>query len=288
MSSWGNTDNVVLTGTVTTANTTNTVTGFGTTYTGNVNAGDYVFIDSNKYQVEQVVSASVLYVTTSNVATNSDNVNAYVQAGPKYVTNIAISSSVTGNAFNRTENVTNIQSIYGIDREEVDVPENKDRGIGHTGWTSYITYTDALGQTRHRAETIVAMSKNFASNATGSLFATGAGVDASDDTVAADYLIYFIEQPEDVTDYIANLSSATFQVAATSEPTGATITYQWYENNTTHIVALAAAGVYSDVTTNTLAISNVSGLDGYSYFVIISGDGGADSNTSGNATITIL
>ena len=119
MSSWGNTDNVVLTGTVTTANTTNTVTGFGTTYTGNVNAGDYVFIDSNKYQVEQVVSASVLYVTTSNVATNSDNVNAYVQAGPKYVTNVVLSSSETGNAEFRADNLTTIQNVFGVDITEM-------------------------------------------------------------------------------------------------------------------------------------------------------------------------
>jgi hypothetical protein len=100
--------------------------------------------------------------------------------------------------------------------------------------------------------------------------------------------LYFTAQPENVTDYLANLGSATFEVTATSAPTGATITYQWYENNTTHIYALTDAGVYSDTTTDTLAISNVSGKDGYSYFVIIGGDGGADSNTSGNATITIL
>lgn len=119
MSSWGNRDNVVLTGTVTTANTTNTVTGFGTIYTGNVNAGDYVFIDSNKYQVEQVVSASVLYVTTSNVATNSDNVKAYVQTGPKYVTNVVLSSSETGNAEFRADNLTTIQNVFGVDITEM-------------------------------------------------------------------------------------------------------------------------------------------------------------------------
>lgn len=277
MSSWGNLDNVLIKGNVTTTSTSDLVNGFGVTeFTSNVKAGDYIIIAANKYQVQNVVSDTQLYLTNV-AATNSANVKAYVQQGPKYIANVAFPA-----------NNYSIQNMYGIDRNEVGVPENQDRGINHTGWVHYTTYTDGLSQTRHKAETLVAMSKNFDSNATGVLFGVPGSTDADDDTVAADYLLYFTAQPTDVTDYFANLSSATFQVAAESEPTGASITYQWYENNTTHIYALTAAGVYSDVTTNTLAISNVSGLDGYSYFAIIGGDGGADSNTSGNATITII
>ena len=278
MSSWGNLDNVILAGTVTTTTTTDLVNGFNSsTFVGNVNAGDYVTIASNKYQVQNVVSDSQFYITNV-AATNSANVKAFVQQGPKYVANVAFPA-----------NNTSIQNVYGIDRNEITVAENKDRGVAsHTGWIHYTTYTDALSQVRNKSEVLVAMSKNFAANSTNELFGTGAGTDADDDTVAADYLLYFTAQPANVTDYLANLGSATFEVAATSDPVGATITYQWYENNTTHINALTDAGVYSDTTTDTLAISNVSGKDGYSYFVIINGDGGADSNTSGNATITIL
>lgn len=272
MSSWGNLDNVQIEGTVTVTSTTDSVAGFGTEFTANVKQGDYIVIASKKYQVQNVTSDSTLYLT--NVAsTNSDNVSAFVQQGPKYIANVSFPA-----------NNYSIQNVYGIDRNEIDVPENKARGIGQTGWVHYTTYTDAHGQTRHKAEVVAAMSKNFSANATGSLFADGGSADAADDTVAADYLIYFSTQPEDVT---ANTGdSVSFTTVATSRPTGATITYQWYENNTTHEYTLSDAGVYSGTDSNILAISNISGLDGYSYYVVISGDEGSDDNTSASATIT--
>lgn len=274
MSSWGNLDNVQISGNVVTATTANTVTGYGgAAFTTDVDDGDYITIDSNKYQVEKVVSASVLYLT-ANAATITDNVKAFVQQGPKYVSNVALS-----------QNVYTIQRIYGIDRNEIGVPENQDRGVAsHTGWTHYFTYTDALGQTRHKSEVLVAQSKNFASNAAGDLFGTGAGTDADDDTVAADSLIYFTTQPANASADTGN--AATFFVVAASDPTGATITYEWYEDNTTHTYAIADGANYSGNTTNTLTINDVTGLDGFEYYVIISGDGGADSNTSDAATLT--
>ena len=89
MSSWGNLDNVQISGNVVTATTANTVTGYGgAAFTTDVDAGDYITIASNKYQVEKVVSASVLYLT-ANAATNSDNVKAFVQQGPKYIANVS-------------------------------------------------------------------------------------------------------------------------------------------------------------------------------------------------------
>jgi hypothetical protein len=176
MSSWGNLDNVILTGNVTTATSSDAVNGFGgTTFVGNINPGDYVVIASNKYQVQNVVSNSRFYITNV-AATNSANVKAYVQQGPKYVANVSFPA-----------NNYSIQNIYGVDRVEIAVTENKERGVAsHTGWVHYTTYTDALSQTRNKSEVLVAMSKNFASNATGELFGTDAGTDADDDTVAAD------------------------------------------------------------------------------------------------------
>lgn len=283
MSQWGNLDNVTIKGTVTTTNSADLVAGFDTEFTTNVQAGDYITIDTNKYQVQNVVSDSQLYLTNI-AATNSDNVKAFVQQGPKDLANV----SFPANNFS-------IQNVYGIDRVEVGVPENKARGVAsHTGWVHYTTYTDANNQTRHKSEVLVAMSKNFASNANGNLFGTGAGQDAADDTVAADYLIYFTDMPDNVTDYLANLGSAAFTVAADSEPTGATITYQWQRAANTVdaasglFVNLSNAGVITGATSATLDISNVSGLNGNVFRCVISGDGGADSNTSDQATITIL
>ena len=278
MSSWGNLDNVTLTGTVTVAVANGAaVLGTATAFSTELKPGDYITIASNKYQIASIASNTALTLTSA-AATTSVGVKAFAQQGPKYIANVTFPA-----------NNYSIQNIYGIDRNEITVDENKDRGVAsHTGWIHYTTYTDALNQTRNKSEVLVAMSKNFAANSTSVLFGAGAGQDANDDTVAADYTLLFTAQPANVTDYLANLGSASFQVAATSDPVGATITYQWYENNTTHIYALTNAGVYSNTTTNTLSLSNVSGKNGYSYFVIIGGDGGADSNTSGNATITII
>jgi len=280
MSSWGNQDNVKILGTVTIAVANGTsVLGISTQFTSNVDDGDYLIIAGNKYQVQNVASDTSLFLTNI-AATNSAGVPAYVQQGPKYIANVAFPA-----------NNYSIQNIYGIDRVEVGVPENEARGISHTGWTHYTTYTDAYSQTRHKAEVIVAMSKNFASNATGSLFGSGAGVDALDDTVAADYLIYFTTQP---TDNVTTSNTSYFFAIADSDPTGATITFQWQENNGTAWVNIADGdtGLYENVTysgntTNALTISNVTAaVNGFDYRVVISGDGGADSNTSDSANLT--
>ena len=200
---------------------------------------------------------------------------AYVQQGPKYIANISVD-----------DNVYTIQNVYGIDRNEIGVPENKARGISHTGWTHYDTYTTSQGETRHKAEVIVAMSKNFASNADGSLFGTGAGVDASDDTVAADYLLYFTQQPVDTSNTAGN--SAILVAAAASDPVGATLTYQWYKRDNvsdTTYATVSQPGV-SGATTNTLTIVNVSNVTGNIFRLTVSGDGGADDNTSTAVTVT--
>lgn len=281
MSSWGNQDNVKILGTVTIAVANGTsVLGISTQFTSNVDDGDYLIIAGNKYQVQNVDSDTSLFLTSA-AATTSAGVPAYVQQGPKYIANVAFPA-----------NNYSIQNIYGIDRVEVGVPENEARGISHTGWTHYTTYTDAYSATRHKSEVLVAMSKNFSANSTGSLFGTGAGVDALDDTVAADYLIYFTTSP---TANTTQANTSLFFVVAASDPTGATITYQWEENNG-NAWATILDGVddtvygnvtYTGNTTNTLNISNVTAaVNGHEYRVVISGDGGADSNTSDSAALT--
>lgn len=171
MSSWGNLDNVVISGNVTTTTTSPVVNGFGgAAFTSNVKDGDYIIIASNKYQVSNVTSDTRLYLT-ANAATNSANVKAYVQQGPKYISNIAVS-----------ENVYTIQRVYGVDRNEI-VAANAMSNAHHTGWIHFFDYTDTQGNYRRKSEVLVAMSKNFAANATGVVHGAGAGTDANDDTV---------------------------------------------------------------------------------------------------------
>lgn len=159
MSSWGNLDNVTAAGTVyvATANA-NAVLGVSTYFTVNVKAGDYLTIAANKYQVEQVVSNTVIYLTAS-AATNSAGVKAYIQQGPKYIANVST-----------TENVYTIQRVIGADSVEVLLANNKSFGnVNHTGWNHVMTYTDAYGARRIKSEVLVAMSKNFNVNGSGTL-----------------------------------------------------------------------------------------------------------------------
>jgi len=166
MSSWGNLDNLLAKGNVTTTNTSDLVTGFGgTEFLSNVVSGDYVTIASNKYQVQNVVSNTQLYLTNIS-ATTSANVKMYIQEGPKYIANVSFPA-----------NNYSIQNIYGIDRNEM-MNVRANANATHTGWTHFQTYVDAYGAVRIKSESLVAMSKNFNANATSDL-----QTDASDNTI---------------------------------------------------------------------------------------------------------
>ena len=280
MSQWGNLDNVTLKGTVTTTNSTDLILGYNVPeFTSNLNAGDYVTIDSNKYQVQNVVSNVQFYIT--NVcSTNSANVKAFAQQGPKNLANVAFPA-----------NNYSIQNLYGADVIEIAVPENRNRGFSHTGWTHYTTYSDANG-VRHKAETLVAMSKNFAN-----VTVLGVGQDAADDTVLANAFINITLQPSNVIDYLQNLSSTSFTVAANSVPTSANLvfTYQWQraaniiDATAGYFANVSTGGIFTTATTGTLNLSNTSGLNGNVFRCVVgTADQGADQNTSATATITIL
>jgi hypothetical protein len=175
MSAWGKLDNVAIKGNVTVATANgNAVLGVTTEFLTNVKAGDYITIASNKYQVDRVLSNTSLWLTYPAATTTAGAV-AYVQQGPKYISNanVVISGS----------NVYTIQEVFGVDRVEIGVAGNKQKGFSHTGWSHFNTYTTTQGATRYKTEVLVAMSKNFASNATGHLFGTGAGTDANDNSV---------------------------------------------------------------------------------------------------------
>lgn len=267
MSSWGLKDNSMLTGNVTTANSSNTITGFGTLFLDEVDPGDFLTIASNEYQVDKVSSNTSLRLTAI-AATTSANVRTFVRQAPKFLANIA-----------STENVYSIKNVLGVDKDEALVQGNKNKGLKTQGWAHHLTWTGGHGQTRYRSEVLVAMSKNYN--------AANAG-DAEDDATLLDYLLYFTLQPVNQANVAAN-SNVTIKVAANSQPIGSTITYQWYESpNNIVYAALTNTGVYSGVTTNTLAISNVANLNGKYYKSIISSANVATSNTSNIITITTV
>ena len=59
-------------------------------------------------------------------------------------------------------NATDNGNAYFIDTTEAGVTANRAKGLKTGGWNLYTTYTDANGNTRHKAESLVAMAVSAA------------------------------------------------------------------------------------------------------------------------------
>lgn len=163
-------------------------------------------------------------------------------------------------------------NIYFVDNSEAQQAENRVKGLKSPGWWLYSTYTDTNSVVRHKAELLVAMS----------VTATDSG-DASDDAVLVDRTITIGTAP--VAASVTAPAAASFVVVATASPT-ASLTYQWQKSTTSGgsvYANLSNAGVYTGVTTATLAISDSTGLNGYKYRVIVSSSGATSVTTTGVA-----
>ena len=166
MSSWGNRDNVTVTANVRTTIGSSLVTntaGNATIFLSEIKDGDYMIIFCIKYQVRNVTSNVVLTLTSN--AASSANTAAFIQQGPKYISNIALSA-----------NTYTIQRVFGVDRDEkanvTGAASANANSVCHTGWV----HIQTVGS-RIKGEVLVAMSKNFNANATSNLHAFA---DASD------------------------------------------------------------------------------------------------------------
>lgn len=266
MSQWGNLDRKVLTGTFAVNDGETTVTGDAdVVLPGNAEAGYSLVIANVDYRINEITSANTL---TLEIAYDGSNVSAgtfAIQQDPKDLFTI-------GNG----ANTQNKRNVFGVDKNEV--PANADKGFNQPGWTHYITYTDAHGQVRHKAETLVAMSKNFNANATSVL-----QLDANDDATVFDYTLSFTTQPTSQSAAAGN--AVSFVSVAVSSPAGATLGYQWYENG----AALSDAGDYSGTDSNTLAIAEVANVHANVFFVdvyVVGGNGANIRSTSVTATDT--
>lgn len=275
MSQWGNRDNIPLQSTVTVVSGSKTVVSAGTDFSGNVDAGDTIFLNNVAYKVEKVLSANTLVLDVNYENANATLSGSYIQQSPKDITTYGWGNVTTG------ANTVNARNVYGVDRLEINVAENKDKGINHTGWVHHRSYTNTQGSLRNRSEVLVAMSKNFNANATGVL-----STDANDDVVVPDLSLVFSVQPTNQSALAGN--SVVFTSTAASIPAGASISYQWFESTDgTEYAVVNDGGDYSGNTTNTLTISEVANVDGNLYRVVISATG-ATSVTSSSATATEL
>jgi hypothetical protein len=158
---------------------------------------------------------------------------------------------------------------FGVDAAEAAAEASQGTPVTHTGW---VLRTTGSGGRAGRVfnETLVAM---------------GSMTSDLEDVVMQDLNIVIGTQPAN--DSSATGAAVTFSVAATTVPTGGTIGYQWQlsTDSGSTWANISAAGVYSDVTTATLAISDNTGLDGNEYRCVLSATGATTVNSSA-ATLT--
>jgi len=254
MSGWGKTDDKTSTGTVA-IGTDGAVTGTTTSFTTEAKVGDILTANSIDFRITAIAddtNATVVDADTAGAAIVA------ISAGAQYT----LSEKPTMLGFNSVGGYTS-ETVFGVDENEM--AANKAVGAAHAGWVHVRT-----NGSRKISETLVALSKN------------GITGDA-EDTEFEDYLISITTQPAD--DDSASGEAVTFSVVAAITGTGGTLTYQWQEDSGSGFANITAAGVYSDVTTDTLAISDNTGLDTYQYRVVVSATG-ADDVTSTAATLT--
>lgn len=151
--------------------------------------------------------------------------------------------------------------IFGVDGNEIAVTE----GPAHTGWVRRRT----VGS-RVLFETLVAMK-------------TPPTEDNADDTVFPDTIITITSQPAASSE--ATGSATSFAVVASASPT-ATLTFQWQVDTGSGFGNVTEAGVYSNVTTATLSISDNTGLDGNLYRCVVTGTNTGATATSNSALLT--
>jgi hypothetical protein len=174
-------------------------------------------------------------------------------------------------------------TIVFVDETEAALNENRTRGIDGPGWWSYYTFTDDAGNTRHKAEKLVALSNPD----------TNANETQSDDTIAADVAssVTITVQPASAT---TSEGDASFTLTTTTTGTPGTLVYLWQRQapgstRWVNITSTLDGSIYTDFTTNTLVVSGVTddSLDGTAYRVKITSAGGTEEVISnGAATLT--
>lgn len=151
---------------------------------------------------------------------------------------------------------------FGVDVAEVSA--QRAVGVRSPGWVKYETYVDCNGNTRHRAESLVAASSMT--------------LDA-EDTVMTDVTIKITSHPLNVE--VTEGETATFSVVATASPAG-TPTYQWQSN---------AGGSWADLsgeTTASLTTAATTLSDNGVKFRCVVSLANSRSVTSKPATLTVV
>ena len=208
-------------------------------------------------------------------AANSD-IAALIQVGASASNTTArnlLFENTTANVLGQVGRSNVVVGQWGVDTNEIRAANQAGRGHPpHSGW---VLRHEGRGLKAGRVwyETLVA-SGSIPSN------------DGSDDTYFPDYAIVISTNP--TSNNFASAKDLTFTVAASSVPTGASLSYQWQKyvtGNSAWVNIPDTAGWYSGVTNATLTANNLS-ANGNVFRAVVSTTG-ANNVTSGSATITL-
>jgi len=169
MSAWGKRDRIEVSATARAnagSNVVVTSTQAVTAANGFV-VGFSLVIANVDYKIETISTSNTIILDTAYRGANVAAANIAIQEDPKW---IRTNGSGITMASGRGPNTTNKANVYGVDRVEANIAGNKANGFSQPGWVSYTRYTTTQGAIRNKAEVLVAMSKNFNANATGTLF----------------------------------------------------------------------------------------------------------------------
>jgi len=256
MALWGNKDALALTGTVSTTNTSATVTGSSTVFLDEVDVGDVIRVNSTYAKVTGITSNTVLTISPAWAIANTSGVSATLKQAPKH---LAAGSDAT---------VQSVANIYGVDTTEA---------VAETtipGWVYVNEYTDMHGNSRKKNEVLCAITSITTDD---------------EDVVFPDTVITINTQPSNSTAGAANAIS--FTVVTSTLPVGTTVNHRWQRaaNANVAFADLTNTGTYSNTTTSTLNIANNSlAVSGSIYRVQLSAAGVTANTVSANAVLTIV
>ena len=164
------------------------------------------------------------------------------------------------------------ETIVFVDDTEAGLAENKARGITAPGWWAYRTYTDASGNTRHKANHLMSLADAEA-NAQETL---------SDDTIAADVSVVLAIQTQPADASVAVGAQLQLTVAATATPPGnnSVLTYQWQKKSGTRYNNISGA------TSAAYTVATYAATDAGTYRVKINSTNGAKELISDTAVVT--
>jgi hypothetical protein len=255
MALWGNKDALALTGTVSTTNTSATVTGSGTVFPTEVQVGDVIRVNSTYAKVTAIASNTSLTISPAWSIANTSGVSATLKQAPKH---LAAGSDAT---------VQNVANIYGVDTTEA-VAETT-----NPGWIYVNEYTDMHGNPRKKNEVLAAI---------------GSITTDDEDVVFPDTVITINTQP--ISNTAAAFSAVSFTVVTSTLPVGTTVNHRWQRaaNANASFVDLTNTGTYTGANTATLSIANNSvAVSGSIYRVQLSAAGVTANTVSANAVLTV-